>query len=44
MSEDQVKEIKHNLCVNCGDRCWCHGMQSCADANEYLKNVKQKEC
>lgn len=42
MSEDQVKEIKHNLCVNCGDRCWCHGMQSCKDANEYLKKCKTR--
>ena len=37
MSEDQIKEIKANLCENCGDRHCCHGMQSCKDANEYIK-------
>lgn len=42
MNEDQVKEIKHNLCVNCGDRCWCHGMQSCADANKYVKEERRR--
>lgn len=42
MSKDQVKEIKRNLCVNCGDRCCCHGMESCKDANNYL--VKECEC
>lgn len=36
MTEKQVREIKHNLCVNCGDRCCCHGMENCKDANEYI--------
>lgn len=36
MTEKQVMEIKRNICVNCGDRICCHGMQSCADANEYI--------
>jgi len=36
MTEKQVKEIKYNLCVNCGDRICCHGMESCKDANEYI--------
>ena len=38
MSEKQVREIKRNLCINCCDKHFCHGMQSCKDANEYLKN------
>ena len=42
MSEEQVKEIKRNLCVNCGDRCRCHGIESCKDANNYL--VEEREC
>lgn len=37
MSEDQVKEIKRKLCKNCGDRCWCHGMESCKDVSEYVR-------
>ena len=37
MTEKQIREIKRNLCVNCGDRICCHGMQSCKDANEYIK-------
>lgn len=37
MSEKQVREIKRNLCINCCDKHSCHGMQSCKDANEYLK-------
>lgn len=37
MSEKQVREIKRNLCINCCDKHFCHGMQSCKDANEYLK-------
>lgn len=36
MSEEQIKEIKDNLCVNCGDRVCCRGMKSCKDANEYI--------
>lgn len=36
MTEKQIREIKRNLCVNCGDRICCHGMQSCKDANEYI--------
>lgn len=36
MTEKQVKEIKYNLCINCGDRICCHGMESCKDANEYI--------
>lgn len=36
MIEDQIREIKDNLCVNCGDRICCHGIQSCKDANEYI--------
>ena len=36
MSEKQVREIKRNLCINCGDRYYCHGMRSCKDANEYV--------
>ena len=42
MSEDQMREIKRILCVNCGDRCCCHGMRSCKDANNYL--VEEREC
>lgn len=37
MTEKQIRKIKCNLCANCGDRCWCHGMQSCKDANENIK-------
>lgn len=37
MTEEQVREIKDKFCANCGDRICCHGMQSCKDANEYLK-------
>nr|DAJ86318.1 MAG TPA: conopeptide [Bacteriophage sp.] len=37
MTEKQVREIKCNLCVNCGDRCCCHGIESCKDANEHVK-------
>lgn len=40
MTEKQVREIKRNLCVNCGDRICCHGMQSCKDANEYIQKGK----
>lgn len=36
MTENQVREIKCNLCANCGDRCCCHGIESCKDANEYV--------
>lgn len=36
MSEEQIKEIKRDICVNCGDRC-CHGMRSCKDVNKYMK-------
>ena len=36
MTEKQVKEIKYNRCVNCGDRICCHGRESCKDANEYI--------
>ena len=36
MNEEKVKEIKDNLCVNCGDRICCRGMESCKDANEYI--------
>lgn len=36
MSEDQIIEIKYNLCINCGDRYCCHGMESCKDANKYI--------
>lgn len=36
MSEDQIREIKRNLCANCGDRCCCHGMEICADANKHI--------
>ena len=42
--EEQVKEIKHNLCVNCGDRCCCHGMESCKDANEYIAKGSEVKC
>ena len=34
--EKQKREIKDNLCVNCGDRICCHGMESCKDANEHI--------
>lgn len=37
MNKEQVREIKRNLCINCCDKHFCHGMQSCKDANEYLK-------
>lgn len=40
MTEKQVREIKCNICVNCGDRICCHGMQSCKDANEYIQKGK----
>lgn len=36
ITEKQKREIKDNLCENCGDRHCCHGMQSCKDANEYI--------
>ena len=36
-AKKQVREIKRNLCINCCDKHFCHGMQSCKDANEYLK-------
>lgn len=43
MTEKQAREIKRNLCVNCGDKICCHGMQSCKDANEYVaKGSKTK--
>ena len=42
MSEDKVREIKRNLCVNCGDRCCCRGLKSCKDVNEYIKKGKRK--
>lgn len=46
MSNELVREIKHNLCINCGDRCCCHGMKSCKDVNEYIykrqKNLQWK--
>lgn len=39
MIEDQIREIKDNLCVNCGDRICCHGIQSCKDASFYEAKV-----
>lgn len=36
MTEEQVREIKGKFCVNCGDRCCCHGMKSCVDVNKYI--------
>ena len=42
MTEEQVREIKGKFCVNCGDRCCCHGMESCKDANEYVKGSDEK--
>lgn len=39
MTEKQVREIKCNLCVNCGDRCCCHGIESCKDANEHVRRL-----
>ena len=42
MTEKQVREIKRNLCVNCGDRICCHGMQSCKDVNEYVMGREKK--
>lgn len=36
MSDEQVKEIKYQLCTNCGDRCCCRGMESCKDAMELI--------
>lgn len=44
MSEKQVREIKRNLCINCCDKHFCHGMQSCKDANEYLKKGNRMIC
>ena len=43
MTEDQIKEIKRKFCVNCGDRCCCHGMKSCKDANEYITKGSEEK-
>ena len=43
MSDEQIREIKHNLCVNCGERYCCHGMRSCVDVMEYIKKREEKK-
>lgn len=43
MSEKDKDQIKYNLCRYCGERCTCHGIQSCKDANEYIKKLGDRK-
>ena len=43
MSNETIREIKQNLCMNCGDRCCCRGMQNCKDVNDYMAKEKERK-